>query len=991
MLKTKSFVRITRKQKVLKVVREHYLRDDIWCGSSYCTECHQDSPILATSTHYLIPDINVVLHQPDFLENTKVQNVILLQTVLEEVKNQSFSFYQRIRDIIDTPSKNFYVFSNEFHRDTYTERKPGESSHERNERAVRVAAKWYAAHLKDRVRTILLVNDAESLNKGIAEGITTKTVHDYVEELRDPELVDIVVRVPTALDTHNVDVEILYPEHLTEQQIKEGLRSGRLHQGPLRQNLDNWLEANVPSDSLDEDILIKGRLHMNRAIDGDIVAVELLPKEQWTAPSYLFVDADEPDVERVIDTIEVNDNESKQQKEEEERPSEFSVRPCGRVVGIIKRNWKIYCGSLEPQKPNDADYYLFVATDPRIPKIKIFTRQGSSLLNKRIVVAIDSWERNSKYPTGHYIRQLEGAVGNIEVESEALLIQHNISYAPFTPQVRSCLPRHWTVTQQDFEQRVDLRHLRIFSIDPPGCTDIDDALHIESLPNGNFFVGVHIADVSHFVVEGSALDREAAARGNTVYLVNKRINMLPEELSEDICSINQNVDRFAFSVLWEMTPSAEIVDTQFAKTIIRSVHSFNYEEAQRWMDDTSRQDDVSKDLRNLNKLARILRRKRIESGALTLASPEVKFKTTEENEDPIDMEMYQHRETNELVEEFMLLANISVAKQIAKLFPAFALLRRHPVPKSSNFDSLVYIAKKCGVHLNVENSKALADSLDKAELPGNPYFNTLLRILTTRRMTQARYFASGSVAPPLFYHYGLAVPIYTHFTSPIRRYADIVVHRLLAASIGIAPLTPKLNQKSIQKICDVINRRHRMAELASRESTRLHALLFFKNKVLTEEAYVTAVRSNGFSVIVPRYGIEGKVYLSRYGEINPFIWDPKEQYIANEKYKVSVFGYVKVQIRADFSKRHCPKLIFRCVEPPLQSPEITQLPSEQPNNTLINGKDQNETRQQKNEEIQGLNETNESVGSKRKSKGELETSNEAQSKKKRKISPEQQK
>jgi len=235
--------------------------------------------------------------------------------------------------------------------------------------------------------------------------------------------------------------------------------------------------------------------------------------------------------------------------------------------------------------------------------------------------------------------------------------------------------------------------------------------------------------------------------------------------------------------------------------------------------------------------------------------------------------MYESKETNSLVEEFMLLANIAVAKQIVKFFPAFSLLRRHPEPKLDALSRLLVTMERFGVHLEFDTSKKLSESLDAAMVPfpflicsdqflypcnlqkkDDDFFNKLMRVMVTRCMNPARYFSSGSMTPSQFGHYGLATPIYTHFTSPIRRYADIVVHRLLAASIGYAPLTPQLNQRNVQRIADGINRRHRMAELAGRDSSRYHTINFFKGKTIVEPAYIMKVGRNGLTVMLPRYG-----------------------------------------------------------------------------------------------------------------------------------------
>lgn len=324
-------------------------------------------------------------------------------------------------------------------------------------------------------------------------------------------------------------------------------------------------------------------------------------------------------------------------------------------------------------------------------------------------------------------------------------------------------------------QRVDLRDVCICSVDPPGCTDIDDALHCRRLPNGNLEVGVHIADVSHFIRPGNALDKEASQRATTVYLVDKRIDMVPELLSSNLCSLRGNEVRFAFSCVWEVDDEANILNRKFHKSIIESKKAMTYEEAQLIIDDASQHDDIAISLRELNKLAKILKRRRIDSGALVLASPEIRFQIDNETHDPIEVEAKKMRDTNSMVEEFMLLANVSVAEKIEKEFPECAMLRRHPEPPQTNFEPLIKAGRNQGFEIETSTGRKLAMSLDEANKAHNPYFNTMLRILATRCMMQAVYFISGTTDKSEFFHYGLAAPIYTHFTSPIRRYVTTIV------------------------------------------------------------------------------------------------------------------------------------------------------------------------------------------------------------------------
>ncbi|KAJ2757802.1 exosome catalytic subunit dis3, partial [Coemansia nantahalensis] len=331
---------------------------------------------------------------------------------------------------------------------------------------------------------------------------------------------------------------------------------------------------------------------------------------------------------------------------------------------------------------------------------------------------------------------------------------------PFTPNVRADLPAEgaaWLFDpvrdQLAAGKRRDLRDLDVCSIDPPGCTDIDDALHAIELPNGNFQVGVHIADVTNFVKPGTAMDAEAAHRSTTVYLVDRRIDMLPELLGTNLCSLMSKVDRLAFSCVWELDRDANIVSVAFHKSVIHSKASFTYDEAQSRIDDPAMADPITKSVRDLNMLAKKLRRRRTEAGALTLSSPEVRFRLENDSQDPVDVEMKALKETNALVEEFMLLANISVARKIHEHFPDSSLLRRHPEPPAQNFDNLQHALRPLGVQLETGSSLALAQSLDRAVLPHDPYFNNLLRILTTRCMMQAQYFCSGTHTPEEFRHY----------------------------------------------------------------------------------------------------------------------------------------------------------------------------------------------------------------------------------------------
>lgn len=936
MLKSKTFVKKTRSGGVVKIVREHYLRDDIWCGSEVCTECKQESTVLQRDAciesnlcsypHYVLPDTNVVLHQIDVLEDPIIRNVIILQTVLQEVRHRSAPIYKRLKDLIHEKEKHFYTFTNEHHRETFIEREPGESSNDRNDRAIRVASTWYSQHLKpleadtDGLKVVLLTNDLGNKQKAEECGLLVYKCEEYIKSLiANPELVD---RLALSNDEKNEisSSKILYPEHLPLSRIQAGIKSGSFLQGTFRASRDNYLEASVFVQGEGEDsneVLIQGLQNLNRAVHQDVVAVHLLPRNQWVAPSSVML---QDEGKAKDDDVEEDDEE----KALRVSAAESTRKPTGKVVGIIKRSWRPFCGMLTTSQIKESTRHLFTPADRRIPRIRIETRQASTLAGQRIMVAIDGWPKSSRYPNGHFVRSLGGA-GDKETEQEVLLLEHDVPHQAFSQAVLSFLPKMpWAITPEDMAKREDLRHLTVCSVDPPGCTDIDDALHCRELENGNLEVGVHIADVSHFIRPGNALDKEAANRGTTVYLCGKRIDMVPELLSSNLCSLRSDVERFAFSCIWEMNDKAEILKTRFTKSAINSKASLTYAEAQMRIDDTSMNDDITKSLRGLNKLAKILKKERIKKGALTLSSLEVRFHMDSETHDPIELQTKELMETNSMVEEFMLLANISVAQKIYDEFSECALLRKHPAPPPSNYDILLKAAKSKNVEIHTDSAKSLADSLDVAQVANFPYFNTLLRILATRCMMQAVYFCSGMDSD--FHHYGLASPIYTHFTSPIRRYADIIVHRLLAVAIGADSTYPDLMDKHKQSaLCNNLNYRHKMAQYAQRSSVAFHTQLFFKSRgVMNEEGFVLFVRKNAIIVLIPKFGLEGTVFFDTKDKVSPsIVFDEEGPTLTVEQHTFHIFDKVKVTISLDASNIQHQKIRMNLTHPVIPGVSVT--------------------------------------------------------------------
>ena len=717
--------------------------------------------------------------------------------------------------------------------------------------------------------------------------------------------------------------EAYYVKHLPLSKLLTGIKAGNMHKGVFKVSQYNYLEASIQVHAFSRPLLILGREHASRAIHGDVVVVEILPKDQWKIPSMQIVEEetmnkdDNPEMEGSENIV--TDKERRALQDEVRRAhevdSEGRAQPTARVVGITKRNWRQYVGLVDEsavkktatQVPAQQTVFL-LPMDKKVPKIRIRTRRAQQIVGQRILASVDSWDRESRYPTGHLVRVL-GPVESKGAETEALLLEYDVQYRPFPRSVLDCLPaegHNWKVPSDrnnvGWTERQDYRDYLIASIDPPGCVDIDDALHARQLPNGNFEVGVHIADVSHFVNAGNAMDREASIRGTTVYLVDRRIDMLPMLLGTDLCSLKPYVDRYAFSVLWEISPEAEVIQSKFTKSVIRSREAFSYEEAQIRINDKTRTDSLTQGLRILMMLSKKLKQSRLNAGALNLASPEVRIEAESETSDPADVRTKQVLDTNSLVEEFMLLANITVAGRIYQTFTQTALLRRHAAPPKSNFEELQnQLRVRCNLELKTETSKALADSLDGCADPKEPFFNTLIRIMATRCMMSAEYFVAGTQAYSEFGHYGLASEIYTHFTSPIRRYADLVVHRQLAAAIEYERLQVGLQGKTqLEAVCRNINVRHRNAQLAGRASIEYYVGQALKGRVVEEEGFVMKVFSNGFVVFVPKFGIEGLIRLRDLGIPEPQgDFDPDKYILAvtgSREAQIVLFDKVRVKV-----------------------------------------------------------------------------------------------
>mmetsp|Transcript_21963 Transcript_21963/g.46201 ORF Transcript_21963/g.46201 Transcript_21963/m.46201 type:complete len:1045 (+) Transcript_21963:124-3258(+) len=991
-----AFFKQTRKKgKIIKSVSERYLRDDLGLGCYYVDEgvslsnrrakeatvakprtiedANHLLSLLRTATGggkpnaLVVCDTNVLLHNLDVLEQSQkvMPNLVFPQTSLLECRSNRMVAYDRsvelLREVGEKHHNRCCIFFPDMHHSQTAhidaEEEGIENINDENDARIRNVAALLGEHLRgSNFRVILLTDDAGSREKAkkskhLYEALSVRNWAKELDSLHPGlSLTDLVAQFGNATNTKGEQggsKHDIFRPHVGQTDLSLGVKSGRYYRGAIRSERDSKA-AYVTIRRGEERIAvtIEESMDRNRAIDGDIVAIELHSLDKWISSDTkgrqeakktkiveIANETAEPtqsELANVRDTITVDDKAS-------------SLKPTGRVVGILRRNFASYSGSIyekakgstseilererialenEREHGDGSATCVFFPTDTKIPPILIQTSQRERFLGQRIVVTMDSWPSYSSYPLGHYVETI-GPAGSKDVETEVLLQQFKIAHEPFPAQVLACLPPNdYKITM--VPDRVDLRHLPVLSIDPPGCKDIDDALHCIVLPNGNYQVGVSIADVTHYVSPGSAMDLEAANRSTSTYLVNKRLDMLPALLTTDLCSLKANVDRYAFSVIWEVTPDAEILNVDFKKSIIHSIAALTYQQAQSFIDqpDNHNDDPQVGAVKRLASLARKFRKKRIDAGALTLASPEVKFVLDSESLNPTDVQAYALLEANALVEEFMLLANITVAKKILRHYPTLSVLRRHPSPNRAMFEGLISKARCRGFEIDIDNSKRLADSLDAAEIEDEPYFNKLLRILSTRCMSPAQYFCSGEFRPMDWHHYGLAAPVYTHFTSPIRRYADVCVHRLLAAAINVAPLPLHLSSKSyLHDLCSNMNRRHRAAQLAGRASVQLHTLIFFANGSKEEDAYVldveTAEKSDpSIRVMVPQYGIEGQVKLPVSSDDPKLIRLPKENKIVfDNKIAIQVFDKVRVKVWVREIQAYQRELVIELMNP----------------------------------------------------------------------------
>lgn len=445
----------------------------------------------------------------------------------------------------------------------------------------------------------------------------------------------------------------------------------------------------------------------------------------------------------------------------------------GEVVEVIERLRTEFAGTLQV-----SDRFAFLVSDSKnstdifIPLNKL---NGARNGQKAVARLID-WPVEEKNPTGEIIRVL-GMPGENDAEMDSILVEYGfpLSFPAEVEKEAEEVP--FRIPRKEISKRKDFRDVLTFTIDPVDAKDFDDALSVKWLENGNIEVGVHIADVSYYVTPGSMLDAEGYSRATSIYLVDRVIPMLPEKLSNMVCSLRPGEDKLCYSAVFEIDGNANVINEWFGRTIIHSDKRFTYEEAQEVIE--TKEGPLKKEILELDRLAKIMRKERFTKGAISFEKVEVKFKLDHRGH-PVDVYLKENKDSNKLIEEFMLLANKRVAERIGKhLVKATGkehpfVYRVHDVPNADKLEGFAAFAGKFGYRLNMRNETEVAHSLNRLmkDVRGKAEQNVLEQ-LAIRSMAKAVYTTDN------IGHYGLAFDFYTHFTSPIRRYPDVMVHRLL--------------------------------------------------------------------------------------------------------------------------------------------------------------------------------------------------------------------
>jgi ribonuclease R len=598
------------------------------------------------------------------------------------------------------------------------------------------------------------------------------------------------------------------------------------------------------------------------------------------------------------------------------------------VVEILERAKTEFVGVLQMNKN-----FGFVVPDSNKMYADIFVSQNNINGAKdgdKVQATIVDWPENSKNPFGK-ITTVLGRPGDHNTEMHSILLEYDLPYE-FEPEVeKEAESLSIEITKAEIAKRRDMRKDLTFTIDPKDAKDFDDALSFTKLENGNYEIGIHIADVSHYLEPKTILDDEAYKRATSVYLVDRVVPMLPEMLSNGVCSLRPNEEKLTFSAVFEINEKAQIIDEWFGRTVTYSDQRFAYEEAQSIIENCKLSDaiepytmpvdisiidkeytvtpEIVEATLKMDKLAKILRKKRMKEGAISFDRVEVKF-NLDENANPIGVYFKESQDANKLIEEFMLLANRKVAEFVGfskgKATNKTFIYRVHDEPDIEKLASLQNIISKFGYKINTETKESTSDSLNKllSDVHGKAESN-MIETLTIRTMSKAVYTTQN------IGHYGLAFGYYSHFTSPIRRYPDVMTHRLLQYYLdgGDSPKADKYEEK-----CKHSSKREELASKAERDSIKYMQVKYMQDhKDEIFDGVITGVTEWGIYVEISSNKCEGMVRI-RDIKSDYYIFDEKQYAIVGQstKHIYQLGNEVKIRVKnTDLERKH---LDFNLIE-----------------------------------------------------------------------------
>ncbi|EDW92684.2 DIS3-like exonuclease 2 [Drosophila yakuba] len=648
---------------------------------------------------------------------------------------------------------------------------------------------------------------------------------------------------------------------------------GRIVEEEIRVNRKNNRQAFIimttDREALERDGIVLLPVARRYAFEGDKVRAFVLnpgaqSSSQTAEPSTGGITGGKPslslaDGEELFDETESHDSES-----DAENVIVISSDNCPKafVIAITKQTeLRQIVGTISFTNPtklcDDQLFYKFRPYDLRVPMVYVPKNACAAHIGNKQQVDVSGLLYLAHILetdcNGHCIAELiqpVGRVGNLDDELKAILFHNGLrDIKPFEQRFNDMYSQPPPpISKDDLRQRKDLRKVCIFTIDPMTARDLDDAVSIEKLGENEYEVGVHISDVSHYLLEDNELDNIVKERSTSIYLANEVIHMLPQTLCMR-CSLLPGEDKFAFSVFWRMNGEGTMLQKkpEFCRTVINSCSQFAYEHAQKIIDNPNERftendfptilngfnsDDIKNRVLWLHDIASSIRKTRFDNGSLTINNAKLRFVLDPVSGEPLSFEVEKQREANRLIEEFMLLANQAVARFIHDSFPDIAVLRNHPPPLTKSLKSLREKLLVLGFELDYSSSKALQESMVRLcnEAPNPVAMNACLSQLLMKPMARATYFCSeGKAEPADLWHYALSIPIYTHFTSPIRRYPDILVHRLLAAALKYCT-PPKRTPDELHALTKLANERKYNAKLAGDDSGNLYFKRYVHNK-----------------------------------------------------------------------------------------------------------------------------------------------------------------